>query len=74
MVLPKIIWNQVTFGKIQQNGTKYVPMTLTRHELDVLHKFSWHSCLQAIRVKLNVEVAIIHYESNSYHLWNWMNP
>ena len=29
--------------------------------------------MQAIRVKLNVEVAIIPDESNPNHLWNWMN-
>ena len=79
-------------------------MTLTRHELDVLHKFNWHPCLlahkisslhtktfdtrqncstqhylylriliQEIRVKLNVEIAVILDECNPNHLWNWMN-
>ena len=48
---------------------------LLRHELDILHKFSWHKTisLQAIWVKLNVEVAVIPDESNPNHLWNWMN-
>ena len=29
--------------------------------------------MQAIRVKLNVEVTIIPDQSNPNHLWNWMN-
>ena len=29
--------------------------------------------MQAIRVKLNVEVVVILDESNPNHLWNWMN-
>ena len=29
--------------------------------------------MQAIRVRLNVEVAVIYDESNPNHLWNWMN-
>ena len=29
--------------------------------------------MQAIKVKLNVEVAVIPDESNPNHLWNWMN-
>ena len=48
-------------------------MTLTRHELDVLHKFGLRLLLQAINVKLYVEVVVIPYESNPYHLWDWMN-
>ena len=46
-------------------------MTLTRHELDILHKFSWHPLrllMQAIRVKLNLKVAVILDESNPNHL------
>ena len=29
--------------------------------------------MQAIRVKLNVEVVVIPNESNPNHLWNWTN-
>ena len=29
--------------------------------------------MQAIRVKLNIEVAVIPHESNPNYLWNWMN-
>ena len=29
--------------------------------------------MQAIRVKLNVQVAVILDESNRNYLWNWMN-
>ena len=35
--------------------------------------FSSHVCCETIRIKLNVEVTIIHDDCNPNHLRNWTN-
>ena len=73
-MLPKITWIQVHVGK----SSKMVPNMFYN---DFNTSWAWRSpqvqqylcfrlLMQAIRVKLSVEVAVTHDESSPNHLWN----
>ena len=69
-MLPKITWIQVACGKIHP----FIQKTIDTWQNCSTQQYLYSMLLmQAIRVKLMVEVAVIPDESNPSHLETWLN-